>query len=190
LPVEQEYRFDTEEGSRTLAELFDGRRELIVYHFMFGPDEPEGCPGCTFAADHFGGAVFYLADLGVTFLCASRAPLEDILAYRARHGWTFPWVSSAGSSFNRDFGAFTEAEREAGTGFNFATARHAGEIDLRTTELMALSCFALQDGVVHHTYSAYDRGTDALNPTWQLLDRTPTGRVLPDGWPPRRVPVG
>ena len=95
----------------------------------------------------------------------------------------------AGSDFNRDFGAFTEAERQAGTGFNFATAKHAGEIDLRRTELMALSCFALQDGVVYHTYSAYDRGTDALNPTWQLLDRTPTGRVLPDGWPPRRVPV-
>jgi predicted dithiol-disulfide oxidoreductase (DUF899 family) len=187
--VEQEYRFDTEEGSKTLAELFDSRPELVVYHFMFGPNEPEGCPGCTFAADHFGGAVFYLADLGVTFLCASRAPLDDILAYKARQGWTFPWVSSAGSSFNRDFGAFTEAEREAGTGFNFATPRHAGEIDLRRTELMALSCFTMHDGVVYHTYSAYDRGTDALNPTWQLLDRTPTGRVLPDGWPPRRVPI-
>jgi predicted dithiol-disulfide oxidoreductase (DUF899 family) len=156
---------------------------------MFGPNEPEGCPGCTFAADHFGGAVFYLAQIGVTFLCASRASLDDILAYRARHGWTFPWVSSTGSSFNRDFGAFTEAEREAGTGFNFATARHASEIDLRTTELMALSCFAMRDGVVHHTYSAYDRGTDALNPTWQLLDRTPTGRALPDGFPIRRVPL-
>ena len=189
VPVEQEYRFDTEGGSRTLAELFEGRPELIVYHFMFGPNEPEGCPGCTFAADHFGGAVFYLAHRGVTFLCASRAPLEDIRAYKARQGWTFPWVSSAGSDFNRDFGAFTEAEREAGTGFNFATASHAAEIDLRRTELMALSCFALQDGVVYHTYSAYDRGTDALNPTWQLLDRTPSGRVLPDGWPPRRVPI-
>jgi predicted dithiol-disulfide oxidoreductase (DUF899 family) len=189
VPVEEEYRFDTEDGSRTLAELFDGRPELIVYHFMFGPNTPEGCTGCTFAADHFGGAVFYLAQLGVTFLCASRAPLDDILAYKARQGWTFPWVSSAGSSFNRDFGAFTEAEREAGTGFNFATPRHAGEIDLRRTELMALSCFTMHDGVVYHTYSAYDRGTDALNPTWQLLDRTPTGRVLPDGWPPRRVPI-
>jgi predicted dithiol-disulfide oxidoreductase (DUF899 family) len=189
VPVEQEYRFDTEDGTRTLAELFDGRPELIVYHFMFGPDEPEGCPGCTFAADHFGGAVFYLAQLGVTFLCASRASLDDILAYKARQGWTFPWVSSAGSSFNRDFGAFTEAEREAGTGFNFATAKHAGELDLRRTELMALSCFAMRDGVVHHTYSAYDRGTDALNPTWQLLDRTPSGRELPDGFPIRRVPI-
>jgi len=189
VPVEKEYRFDTEDGTRTLAELFDGLPELIVYHFMFGPNEPEGCPGCTFAADHFGGAVFYLAQMGVTFLCASRASLDDILAYKARHGWTFPWVSTAGSSFNRDFGAFTEAEREAGTGFNFATARHASEIDLRTTELMALSCFAMRDGVVHHTYSAYDRGTDALNPTWQLLDRSPTGRVLPEGFPQRRVPI-
>jgi predicted dithiol-disulfide oxidoreductase (DUF899 family) len=188
VPVEEEYRFDTEDGSRTLAELFDGRPELVVYHFMFGPNEPEGCPGCTFAADHFGGAVFYLAQLGVTFLCASRAGLDEIRAYKARQGWTFPWVSSAGSSFNRDFGAFTEAEREAGTGFNFGTAKMAG-IDLHTTELMALSCFALDGGVVYHTYSAYDRGTDALNPTWQLLDRTPTGRALPEGFPVRRVAI-
>jgi predicted dithiol-disulfide oxidoreductase (DUF899 family) len=190
VPVEEPYRFDTEEGSKTLAELFDGRPELVVYHFMLGPNAPEGCSGCTFAADHFGGAVFYLAQAGVTFLCASRASLDDIRAYKARQGWTFPWVSSAGSTFNRDFGAFTEAERESGTGFNFGTAKHAAEIDLRETELMALSCFALRAGVVYHTYSTYDRGTDALNPTWQLLDRTPTGRVLPDGWPGRRVPVG
>jgi peroxiredoxin len=106
VPVEEEYRFDTEDGSRTLAELFDGRPELIVYHFMYGPNEPDGCPGCTFAADNFAGAAFYLAQLGVTFMCASRASLEDIVAYKARQGWTFPWVSSAGSSFNRDFGAF------------------------------------------------------------------------------------
>jgi hypothetical protein len=97
-----------------LAELFDGRPELIVYHFMFGPNEPEGCPGCTFAADHFGGAVYYLAQAGVTFLCASRARLDDILAYRARQGWTFPWVSSAGSDFNRDYGAFTEKNARPG----------------------------------------------------------------------------
>jgi predicted dithiol-disulfide oxidoreductase (DUF899 family) len=189
VPVEEEYRFDTEDGSRTLAELFDGRPELIVYHFMYGPNEPDGCPGCTFAADNFAGAAYYLEQLGVTFLCASRASLEDIVAYKARQGWTFPWVSSAGSSFNRDFGAFTEAEREAGTGYNFATPKHAGELDLRKTELMALSCFAMHDGVVHHTYSAYDRGTDVLNPTWQLLDRTPSGRVLPEGFPTRRVPI-
>src|SRR5947207_12592868 len=123
--VEKEYRFDTEDGTKTLGELFDGRPELIVYHFMFGPNVPEGCTGCTFAVDHFGGAVFYLAQLGVTFLCASRAGLDDIVAYKERQGWTFPWVSSAGSDFNRDFGAFTEAEREAGTGFNFSTAKHA-----------------------------------------------------------------
>ena len=189
VPVEKEYRFDSEDGSKTLAELFDGRPELIVYHFMLGPNVPEGCGGCTFSADHFGGAVFYLSQLGVTFLCASRASLDDILAYKARQGWTFPWVSSAGSSFNRDFGAFTEAERDAGTGYNFATDKHAGELDLRETELMALSCFAMHDGVVHHTYSAYDRGTDALNPTWQLLDLTPSGRVLPDDFPIRRVPI-
>jgi predicted dithiol-disulfide oxidoreductase (DUF899 family) len=190
VPVEKEYRFDTEDGSRTLAELFGGRPELIVYHFMYGPNEPDGCPGCTFAADNFAGAAFYLEQLGVTFMCASRASLEDIVAYKGRQGWTFPWVSSAGSSFNRDFGAFTEAEREAGTGYNFATAKHAGKLDLRETELMALSCFAMHDGVVHHTYSAYDRGTDVLNPTWQLLDRTPSGRVLPEGFPMRRVPIG
>jgi predicted dithiol-disulfide oxidoreductase (DUF899 family) len=173
--VEKEYVFDTNDGPRTLAELFDGRSQLIVYHFMHGPNTPEGCPGCTFAADHFDGAVVHLNHRDVTFLCASRSPLETLNAYKRRMGWKFPWISSGRSDFNRDFGAFTEEERRSGTGFNFGTPRRA-DINLHEDELMALSTFVLDDGVVYHAYSCYDRGTDVLNPTWQLLDRAPKGR--------------
>ena len=176
VPVEKDYLFETNEGTKTLAELFDGRSQLIVYHFMHGPNTPEGCPGCTFAADHFDGAVVHLNHRDVTFLCASRSPLETLNAYKRRMGWSFPWVSSGGTDFNRDFGAFTEEERRTGTGFNFGTPRRA-DINVQDgEELMALSAFALEDGVVYHTYTCYDRGTDALNLTWQLLDRAPQGR--------------
>jgi predicted dithiol-disulfide oxidoreductase (DUF899 family) len=173
--VDKQYSFETNEGPRTLAELFDGRSQLIVYHFMHGPNTPEGCPGCTFAANHFDGAVVHLNHRDVTFLCASRSPLETLNAYKRRMGWSFPWVSSGGSDFNRDFGAFTEEDRRNGTGFNFGTPRRAN-LSLNDDELMALSAFALEDGVVYHTYSCYDRGTDVLNLTWQLLDRAPKGR--------------
>lgn len=190
--VDTEYRFDTEDGEKTLAELFDGRSQLVVYHFMFGPSTPEPCPGCTFSADHFDGAVVHLNHHDVTFLCASRAPLADLQAYKRRMGWSFPWVSSDGSDFNRDFSLFTEEQRRTGRGFNFGTPRLAW-LSIDDVEVMALNAFALEDGVVYHTYSASDRGTDALNVTWQILDRTPKGRFKTPGgeappadWPRRR----
>jgi predicted dithiol-disulfide oxidoreductase (DUF899 family) len=186
--VEKEYRFETNDGPRTLAELFDGRSQLIVYHFMHGPNTPEGCPGCTFATDSFNGSVAHLNAHDVTFICASRSPLETLNAYRRRMGWSFPWVSSAGTDFNRDFAAFTEEDRRNGTGYNFGSPGGAGVDVVHDAELMALSVFALEDGVVYHTYSCYDRGTDVLNTTWQLLDRTPLGRDegAAQGWPGRR----
>jgi predicted dithiol-disulfide oxidoreductase (DUF899 family) len=186
--IDKEYVFQTDEGTKTLADLFDGRSQLIVYHFMHGPNTPEGCEGCTFAADNFAGAVPHLAAHDVTFLCASRSPLETLQAYKRRMGWSFPWVSSEGSDFNRDFSAFTEEDRRNGTGFNFGSPGGASVDVIHDDELMALSAFAVKDGVVYHTYSAYDRGTDVLNPTWQLLDRAPKGRddAAHRDWPRRR----
>jgi predicted dithiol-disulfide oxidoreductase (DUF899 family) len=188
--VEKDYSFEAGDGTKTLAALFAGRSQLLVYHFMFGPTVdgwPEaGCLGCSYTADSLDGSVAHLERHDVTFLATSRAPLERLNAYKRRMGWSFPWVSSQDSDFNLDFSAFTEEERRAGRGFNFGTAKHA-DIDLRDTELHGLSAFALEDGIVYHTYSTYDRGTDALNATWQLLDRTPKGRDdanHPD-WPRR-----
>jgi predicted dithiol-disulfide oxidoreductase (DUF899 family) len=163
---------------------------LLVYHFMFGPTVegwPEaGCPGCSFTADSLDGAAVHLPPHDVTFVTVSSAPLENLLAYRRRMGWSFPWVSQGESDFNLDFAVFTEDGRQTGAGFNFGTPKHASEIDLRRDELHGLSAFGLEDGVVYHTYSCYDRGTDALNATWQLLDRTPRGRGDdPQGWPRR-----
>jgi predicted dithiol-disulfide oxidoreductase (DUF899 family) len=190
VPIEKEYRFETGLGTKTLAELFDGRSQLLIYHFMFGPTVagwPEaGCPGCSYTADSLDGAVVHLVHHDVTFVAVSRAPLERLNAYKQRMGWSFPWVSYDGSDFNLDFGAFTEEERRSGRGFNFGTPKHADEIDIRRDELHGLSAFALDGGVVYHTYSTYDRGTDALNATWQLLDRAPKGRGDdPEGWPRR-----
>jgi predicted dithiol-disulfide oxidoreductase (DUF899 family) len=190
VPVEKEYRFETEDGTKTLAELFDGRSQLLVYHFMFGPTVegwPEaGCPGCSYTADSLDGAAVHLPYHDVTFVAVSRAPLQQLESYKRRMGWSFPWVSYGDSDFNLDFAVFTEEGRRTGTGFNFGTPKHA-DIDLRGEELHGLSAFALEDGVVSHVYSTYDRGTDALNATWQLLDRTPKGRddaAHPD-WPRR-----
>jgi predicted dithiol-disulfide oxidoreductase (DUF899 family) len=188
--IDKEYVFQTGEGPKTLAELFDGRSQLLVYHFMFGPTVegwPEaGCPGCSYTADSLDGAVAHLPHRDVTFVAVSRAPLERLNAYKQRMEWGFPWVSYGDSDFNLDFSAFTDEERRTGRGFNFGTPKHAGEIDVRRDELHGLSAFALEDGVVYHTYSTYDRGTDALNATWQLLDRAPKGRGGDfDGWPRR-----
>jgi predicted dithiol-disulfide oxidoreductase (DUF899 family) len=184
VPVTREYRFDTDEGTRTLGELFDGRSQLLVYHFMFGAGDDAGCPGCSFTVDSLDGDVVHLNHHDVTFVAVSRAPLERLHAYRRRMGWSFPWVSSPGE-FNIDFAVFTDAERRSGSGFNFGTGRHA-DMNVRTTELHGLSAFVLADGVVHHTYSCYDRGTDVLSGTWQLLDRAPMGRGDgPEGWPLR-----
>ncbi len=188
VPVEEEYAFETLTGTKSLAELFDGRSQLLVYHFMFGPTVegwPEtGCPGCSYTADSLDRAVAHLPARDVMFVAVSRAPLENLHAYKRRMGWCFRWVSAAESDFNLDFSVFTEEGRRTGEGFNFGTPKHSGEIDLRRDELHGLSAFALEDGVVYHSYSAYDRGTDALNATWQLLDRTPKGRGDdPPGWP-------
>jgi predicted dithiol-disulfide oxidoreductase (DUF899 family) len=189
--IDEEYVFETADGPKTLAELFEGRSQLLVYHFMFGPSVegwPEvGCPGCSYTADSLDTAVVHLPHRDVTFAAVSAAPLERLNAYKQRMGWSFPWVSYGDSSFNLDFSVFTEDERRTGKGFNFGTPKHADEIDVRETETHGLSAFALEDGVVYHTYSTYDRGTDALNATWQLLDRTPKGRGSEfDGWPRRR----
>jgi predicted dithiol-disulfide oxidoreductase (DUF899 family) len=184
VPVEKDYEFHTPDGTRALPELFAGRPQLLVYHLMFGPDDDSACCGCSFTADTLDGAVVHLKNRGVSFVALSRAPLEMLLAYRERMGWSFPWVSSPGD-FNLDFSVFTEEERRAGTGFNFGTPR-AADLNMRETELHGLSAFALEDGAVYHTYSTYDRGTDVLNASWQLLDRTPNGRGGDfDGWPRR-----
>jgi predicted dithiol-disulfide oxidoreductase (DUF899 family) len=175
VPVTTEYRFDTNDGVKTLAELFDGRSQLIVRHFMHGPKTPDGCPGCTFETDNLVGAVTHLAHRDVTFILASRSPLEVLNAYKARMGWEIEWVSSE-DAFDRDFYEV----------MHIPTPRRAGNM-LEVMELMALSAFALEDGVVYHTYSTYDRGTDALNATWQLLDRAPKGRGESfERWPRKR----
>jgi predicted dithiol-disulfide oxidoreductase (DUF899 family) len=149
--LEKEYSFDTGEGTKSLAELFDGRSELLVYHFMFGPTVegwPEaGCEGSSYTADSLDGAVVHLEQRDVTFVATSRAPLENLEAYKRRMGWSFLWVSSEGSDFNLDLGVFTEEERRTGRGFNFGTPKHA-DIDLREQELHGLSAFALEDSVV------------------------------------------
>jgi predicted dithiol-disulfide oxidoreductase (DUF899 family) len=178
--VDEEYVFQTGDGPRTLAELFGGRSQLIVYHFMLGPNTPDGCPGCTFATDGFQRTALHLAHHDVTFLMVSRATVDEIAEYKRRMGWTIPWVSAAGTDFNLDFSLLDE-------GYNFGSPNGAGVDVVDGMELMALSAFALEDGVVYHTYSAFDRGTDVLNPTWQLLDRAPRGRdeASHPGWPRR-----
>jgi predicted dithiol-disulfide oxidoreductase (DUF899 family) len=184
--VDEDYRFQTEAGERTLAELFDGCSQLLVFHLMYGPEDELPCIGCSYHGDSFDRAVAHLPDHDVRFVAVSRGPLDKLLAYKRRIGWSFPWVSAEGNDFSLDFSVFTDQGRRDGTGFNFGTAKNAG-IDLRSVELHGLSAFALQDGIVHHTYSTYDRGTDVLNVDWQLLDRAPRGRGGDfGGWPRRR----
>jgi predicted dithiol-disulfide oxidoreductase (DUF899 family) len=171
--IEKEYRFETTEGTKTLAELFDGRSQLLVYHFMFGPDWTEGCDGCSLLADHFDGPLVHLNQRDVTLVCVSRAPLEKLQAYKRRMAWTFPWVSSLGSDFNFDFGvSFTEEQRRNGGEYNFRRVEGGGLGE----EEPGMSAFALEDGVVYHTYSFFARGGDALMTVYQLLDRAPNGR--------------
>ncbi len=168
--VDREYKFDTADGPRTLAELFDGRSQLFVYHFMFGPDWDAGCPACSLWADGFDRVIVHLVHRDVTMICASRAPLERLEAFERRMGWTFRWVSSLPSEFNCDYGAsFPEERRAAGAKHNF-TQEPSGE------EHAGMSAFALRDGIVYHTYSCYGRGLEAFNTGYQLLDRAPKGR--------------
>ena len=183
VPIEKEYSFDTDDGTKTLAELFDGRSQLLVYHFMFGPEYEAGCAVCSSSADGFDAVVPHLNAKDVTFLCISRAPLEKLNAYKRRMGWRFPWASSAGSEFNFDFKVSAPKEQveqmlEAGAPpvveqmADDCGTDPAGYL----TEAQALSAFALFDGVVHHTYSAYARGVEIVMGFYPLLDRAPFGR--------------
>jgi predicted dithiol-disulfide oxidoreductase (DUF899 family) len=176
VPIEKEYVFETDEGKKTLAELFDGRSQLLVYHFMFGfgfrvDEQNPGCTGCSFVADHFDAAVPHLNARDVTLVAESIAPLEELHRYRERMGWQFPWVSSLGSDFKYDFGAaFTEEQQRNGAEYNF---RH---VDRPESQREGMSAFAHEDGVVHHTYSTYDRGVEQLMGTYRILDLAPLGR--------------
>ncbi|MDA0181583.1 DUF899 domain-containing protein [Solirubrobacter phytolaccae] len=175
--VTAEYRFDTEHGSRTLAELFDGRSQLLVYHFMYGPETETVCASCTSIAHHVELPRVYLEHHDVTWTAVSRAPLEKLLAYRERMGWTFPWASSSGSDFNFDFGVSNTPERPLRE-YNF---RPVDPAELGA-EQPGMSAFALRDGKVFHTYSAYSRGLDAIWGIYQWLDRAPLGRNEGDGY--------
>jgi predicted dithiol-disulfide oxidoreductase (DUF899 family) len=198
--IDKEYRFDTEEGNASLADLFRGRSQLLVYHFMFGPDYTAGCPSCSMIADGFNGFAIHLANHDVMLWAVSRAPLAKLQAYRRRMGWTFPWASSSGTDFNSDFNVwFTEAQqREGGIDYNY---RHEKAFEWRPgqegggagaedkfaamcgtdtatyqRDRPGMSAFALEDGAVYHTYSGYARGLDALWGAYQWLDRAPRGR--------------
>jgi len=199
--VDKDYAFDAEDGRKTLADLFDGRSQLLVYHFMFGPEFAAGCPSCSSIGDGFNGFHVHLANRAdARLVCVSRAPLQKLHAYRRRMGWTFPWVSSLASDFNYDFAAsFTPAQLREGGEYNFATfgdrtplfepdsgflaetAASAGaDLSEFLQEMPGMSAFALSDGAVYHTYSAYARGLDGLWGAYQWLDRAPLGRAGDD----------
>ena len=176
VPIEEEYTFTTARGPKTLADLFEGRSQLLVYHFMFGfgfrvDEQNPGCTGCSFVADHFDGVVPHLNGHGVTLVAESIGPLDRLEAYAARMGWRFPWVSSLGSDFRYDFGAaFTEEQQRSGAEYNF---KHVDHVE---PQREGLSAFVLEDGVVHHTYSTYARGVEQLIGTYACLDVAPLGR--------------
>ena len=182
VPIEKEYRFAAVDGTKTLAELFAGRSQLLMYHFMFGPAYRAGCPVCSSAADTFNGAVPHLNARDVTFTCASRAPLDRLLAYRERMGWSFPWVSSEGSEFNFDFQVSQPDEAvQAMLGSELGPIpRLAADCGTDSagflTEGPGLSAFALKDGVVYQTYATYTRGLEVLMGYYPMLDRVAKGR--------------
>ena len=199
--IGKEYRFETDEGDATLADLFRGRSQLLVYHFMFGPDYKAGCPSCSSIADGFNGFEVHLAHHDVMLLAVSRAPLAKLQQYKRRMRWTFPWASSAGSDFNFDFNvSFTPEQQRKGIEYNYRrepaveadkaqttsrstpdgptkfAASSGTDVETYTRERPGLSAFALEDGIVYHTYSAYSRGVDSLWGMYQWLDRAPKGR--------------
>jgi predicted dithiol-disulfide oxidoreductase (DUF899 family) len=193
--VDKAYRFETEQGTASLAALFQGRSQLLIYHFMFGPDYKAGCPSCSSIADGFNGFTVHLANHDVMLSAVSRAPLAKLLAYKQRMGWTFPWASSFNSDFNADFAVgFTEQQqREGGIDYNYRRegpwqqGRGDGPVAISATmtgtdaatytrERPGVSAFVLDDGVVYHTYSTYARGLDSLWGMYQWLDRAPNGR--------------
>jgi predicted dithiol-disulfide oxidoreductase (DUF899 family) len=184
VPVNKDYRFETESGSKTLADLFDGRSQLLVYHFMFGPDWEAGCPVCTSIADTLNPQVPHLKARDATLLLASRAPLEKLLAYRQRMGWGIDWVSSGGSEFNRDLGFL--ATREELTPFLEGPIPATVEQNARmcgtdaggyVSERPGMSVYALSDGAVYRTYVTTARGLEVAMAYYGLLDRTPKGRA-------------
>jgi predicted dithiol-disulfide oxidoreductase (DUF899 family) len=193
--IDKEYRFETDEGPASLADLFRGRSQLLIYHFMFGPEYTAGCPSCSAIADGFNGSVVHLANHDVTLCAVSRAPLAKLQAYKQRMGWTFPWASSLSSDFNYDFNVcFTEEQqREGGIEYNYRreaavplvgqegpdaeiAAMTGTDVATYTRERPGMSAFVLEDGVVYHTYSTYARGLDGLWGMYQWLDRAPRGR--------------
>jgi len=204
VPINKGYRFETDEGSASVSDLFRGRSQLLVYHFMFGPDFAAGCPSCSSIADGFNGIAVHLANHDVMLWAVSRAPLPKLEAYKKRMGWTFSWVSSVGSDFNYDFCAsYTEEQqREGGIEYNYrretplrTRGTEGAEISRATPdgpvkfavmcgtdaatyirERPGLSAFALEEGIVYHTYSTYARGLDGLWGMYQWLDRAPKGR--------------
>jgi predicted dithiol-disulfide oxidoreductase (DUF899 family) len=171
--VDKEYVFDGPDGKETLADLFDGRSQLLVYHFMFGPGWEQGCPSCSFLADHLDGANWHLPQRDVTLLAVSRAPLAQIEAFKRRMGWRFKWVSSYGNDFNHDFQvSFTPDEMAQGeVYYNYAMTEFPSE------EAPGISAFFKDpSGAVFHTYSAYARGLDMLVGAYNYLDLAPKGR--------------
>jgi predicted dithiol-disulfide oxidoreductase (DUF899 family) len=198
--IDKEYRLDTDEGKVSLADLFRGRSQLLVYHFMFGPDYTAGCPSCSAIADGFNGIAVHLAYHDVMLWAVSRAPLPKLQAYTRRMGWTLPWASSFNDDFNADFNVwFSEAQqREGRIEYNYrrepavGPSDDDGPVDMAamtgtdvatyTRERPGMSAFALQDGAVYHTYSTYARGLDGLWGMYQWLDRAPKGRNEPDFW--------
>jgi predicted dithiol-disulfide oxidoreductase (DUF899 family) len=204
--IDKAYRFETEEGSASLADLFRGRSQLLVYHFMFGPDYTAGCPSCSAIADGFDGFAVHLAHHDVTLSAVSRAPLAKLQAYKRRMGWTFPWASSFGSDFNADFSVgFTAEQQREGIDYNYRreaalpprepatesdpadgaaqfAAMSGTDVATYTRERPGMSAFTLEDGVVYHTYSTYARGLDGLWGMYQWLDRAPRGRNETGVW--------
>jgi len=190
--MEQPYRFDTDDGERTLAELFDGRSQLLVYHFMFGPSYEAGCPTCSSMVDGINGVLPHLRARDVTFVLVSQAPLEKLQAYKQRMGWSFPWVSSAPGGFNVDLGfssseeqtrEWAEPMREQLPQIAAHNAAESGtDVVGYLTELFGFSAFALEDGVVYETYSTTGRGVEFLMSYYGILDRAPKGRDEGDDW--------
>jgi predicted dithiol-disulfide oxidoreductase (DUF899 family) len=195
--VNKDYRFDTDQGSASLKDLFRGRSQLLVYHFMFGPDYTQGCPSCSAIADGFDPVAVHLANHDVTLMAVSRAALPKLQSYKRRMGWSFPWASSSSGDFNFDFNvAFTEEQQRKGAiEYNFARNEHAMDataepppivVDIArgvgvdvptyTRDRPGMSTFVQEGGVVYHTYSAYARGLDGLWSMYQWLDRAPKGR--------------
>ena len=204
--IDKEYTFETDEGSASLADLFGGRSQLLMYHFMFGPEYTAGCPACSSIADGFNGSVVHLENHDVAMWAVSRAPLETLQAYKQRMGWSFPWASSFGSEFNYDFNvSVTEEQQRAGNvEYNYRPVETQGVFEVTegplaymaeqtgtdpatyTRESPGMSAFALEDGVVYHTYSAFARGVDAMWGMYQWLDRAPLGRNESGLWFRRR----